>query len=232
MGLYISASGILHALLRQRVTADNIANLSTPGFGAGRVHSAPDESGGVRANAILHDFTPGPLPYTGRSLDIAAGNAFFRVELADGGFAFTRDGAFGLNANGEVVTMSGGRLSPPVQVSANATGVTVARDGSIYATVPDSLEPQLLGHIQVYAFANPDGLERVGDNLYRATASSGEGQPITAATQMETGALEGSNVELGRELADVTLNTRFLQANVNAFRAQAELLGTLLDIDG
>lgn len=232
MGLYISASGILHALLRQRVTANNIANLNTPGFRAGRVHGTPDASGGVQADAILHDFTAGPLQYTGRPLDIAAGNAFFRVELADGGFAYTRDGAFGLNAAGEIVTASGARLSPPIQAPANATSVAVARDGSVYATVPDALEPQLLGQIQVYTFTNPDGLESMGGNLYRATSGSGEAQPVMGATQLESGALEGSNVDLGREMVDMTLNTRLLQANVNAFRAQDDLLGTLLDVNG
>ena len=114
MGLHISASGILNALRRQDITANNVANARSTGFRASRADSSEAPGGGVRLGGVTRGLSPGALESTGRPLDVATTEEYFRVETPDGRTAFTRDGSFGLNADGEVVTSDGARLSPPV----------------------------------------------------------------------------------------------------------------------
>lgn len=230
MGLQISASGILNALTRQRITANNVANLGTSGFRAARANSVETAGGGVRVGDISHDNTTGAVQFTGRPTDFAVADGFFRVELADGTTAFTRDGRFGINADGEVVTADGARLSPAIQVPPNATSVTVTRTGTVFATTPDDVTPQRVGQIEVFSFANPDGLEAAGGNLFRATAASGAATPAVQNVAIEQGALNASNVSLATEQTNLLIDTRAAQANINAFRAQADVLGELLNI--
>lgn len=230
MGLYISASGILNAAQRQRVAANNIANLRTPGYRAARPHSSATASGGVRMDAVTRDNASGPVEWTGRPLDLAAGDAFFQVELPDGTLAYTRDGHFGRNADGKVVTSSGARLMPPVQVPPDAASVTVSSDGTVYALRPGDMQPQQAGRIAVFRFANTDGLEARGGNLFVPTAASGPAQAAAPETGITPGAVEGSDVNMVREQVAGTLNTRTAQANINAFRAQDDELGELLDL--
>lgn len=230
-GLFISASGILNAVQRQRVTANNVANLNTDGFQASRAGSSPSPGGGVQTGPIVRDTGPGPLLPSGNALDLASLQGYFRVEGPDGSFAFTRDGRFGLNAGGEVVRSDGSRLAPPVQVPSNTTSVAVTQDGRVFATVPGQTEPVEAGQIEVFFFANPQGLTALGNGQFGATDASG---PATAAdlTNLLTGVREGSNVDLAREQVNLLSDTRYLQANVNAFRAQDDVLGELLDLQG
>jgi flagellar basal-body rod protein FlgG len=230
MGLQINASGILAALLRQRVTANNIANVNTPGYRAARADLTSGPDGGVRLGSVTRSEALGPLQYTGRPTDLAAADAFFQVERPDGGTAYTRAGRFGLNADGEVVTASGERLSPPVQVPENATGVTVNRQGQVFATVPGSLEPRQVGQVEVFTFSNPGGLEAEGNGLFTATTASGPARPAAESVEVLGGVLEGSNVDLATEQVNTLLNVRTFEANVNAFKVQDDILGTLLDL--
>lgn len=230
MGLQISASGILNALSRQRVTANNVANLNTTGFRAARANSVATAGGGVRVGDISHDMSSGGVHVTGRPMDFATADGFFQVERDDGSAAFTRDGRFGINADGEVVTSDGARLSPTIQVPPNATSVTVTRTGSVFATTPDSVTPERVGQIEVFSFSNPDGLEAVGGNLFRATGASGVATAALQNVVVEQGALNASNVNFATEQTNLLIDTRAAQANLNAFRVQADVLGELLNI--
>ena len=229
-GLFISASGILNAVRRNDIAANNIANLNTPGFRAARGNSVDRISGGVDLGSITHDNSAGPFQVTGRPLDVASDAGFFQVQLADGSTAFTRDGHFGLNADGEVVTSNGARLQPPITAPLNATSVTVTVDGAVFASVPPNLAPQQIGRIAVVGFTNPDGLEGIGNNLYRQTPASGAPVPPPQTATLLPGALQGSNVDLATEQVNMILNRHAFQANINAFRAQSDLLGELLDL--
>lgn len=230
MGLQISASAILAAQLRQRVTANNIANLNTPGFRASRANLTTGPAGGVQVGSVTQDPRSGPLQYTGQPLDITSADAFFQVEQPGGSVAYTRAGRFSLNGDGEVVTASGERLSPAIQAPRNATSVTVNRQGEVFATTPDTLEPQRIGQVEVFAFSNADGLQSEGNGLYTATSSSGAARPAGESVEVLSGVLEGSNVDLATEQVNSILSARTLEANVNAFKAQDEILGTLLDL--
>lgn len=228
-GLFISASGILNALRRNDVAANNVANLRTSGFRAGQARSVSAATGGVTLGEVSRSGARGPLEVTGRRMDVAAGEGFFRVRLGDGSLAFTRDGHFGLNARGEVVTAAGALLDPPVTAPANATSVSVAADGTVFATVPGNDVPQRLGRIEVFRFPNMQGLEALGANLFGETPASGEPMGLAAATVIP-GAVEGSNVDLATEQINMLMNRQAFQANVNAFRAQADILGELLNL--
>jgi flagellar basal-body rod protein FlgG len=230
MGLQISASGILTALTRQRVTANNVANLNTSGFRAARANIVETASGGVAVGDITRDNATGGVQFTGRPTDFAVAEGFFQVEGEDGSTAFTRDGRFGLNADGEIVTADGARLSPAIQVPPNATSVSVTRTGTVFATTPENVTPQRVGQIQVFSFTNPDGLEAVGGNLFRATAASGVQTRAVENVAVEQGALNASNVNLATEQVNLLIDTRTAQANINAFRAQADVLGELINI--
>lgn len=230
MGLFISASGIIEALRRQDITAHNVANMGTAGFQASRARSTVGPAGGVGPAPSARDTSLGPMKFTGRPLDVAASDGFFRVRRPDGSIAFTRGGHFGLNANGEVVTANGARLDPPIQAPPNATSIVVLRDGTVRATMPGDLEPQIIGRIEVVQFTNPEGLAALGDNLFQQTPASGEPNPITSTAEFFPGTVQGSNVNVAAEQIDSILNVRALQANLNAFRAQDEVLGELLDL--
>lgn len=228
-GLFISASGILDALRRNDIAANNIANLQTPGFQASRADSVSAPGGGVELGGVTRDLSRGPILVTGRPLDAAA-DGFFRVRLADGTIAFTRDGHFGLNAEGRVVTSGGALAEPAIQAPPNSTNVVVTADGSLFATVPGQDSPQLLGRLEVFQFPNERGLHALGGNLFRATEASGEPQVVASGAQVIPGAVEGSNVDLATEQINLLLNRQAFQANVNAFRAQDEVLGELLNL--
>ncbi|MBI5094260.1 MAG: flagellar hook-basal body complex protein [Candidatus Hydrogenedentes bacterium] len=230
MGLFISASGIIASFRRNDVTANNIANLATPGFQASTALSVDAPGGGTFVGAVTRDSTPGPLEFTGAPLDLAPESGFFRVTLPDGATAYTRSGHFGLNAQGQVVTSGGAQLEPPIAVPANATSVTVLRDGTVNATVPGQLAPQVAGQIQVFQFPNPGGLSALGNGLFRETGASGAANPVSTEAPVLSGALAGSNVDLSTEMVNSLINVHAARANLNAFRAQSDLLGELLNI--
>ncbi len=227
-GLFISAAGILNAQLRQNVTANNIANSQTTGYRASRVDSVETQGGGVQAGSITRSDAQGPLAFSNRSLDVASVNAYFRVRLPDGTTGFTRDGSFRLNGEDQVVTAGGATLDPPIAVPDEATSVRVASNGTVYADVPGQA-PEPVGQLQVFGFPNPGGLEAIGGNLYTQTPASGEALPA-ADNAVVPGALQGSNTDLTTEAVNTTLNKRAFEANVNAFRAQDDILGDLLNL--
>lgn len=232
MGLYISAAGILNAQQRINVTAHNVANLSTSGYRAQRALSSETRGGGVRVTSVDRDDSPGPLQFTGQPLDVAASNGFFRVRRPDGTLAYTRDGHFGLNAQGQVVTSDGALLEPAIQVPAGATGVSVSGDGAVYANLPGAGGPQQVGRIEVYGFTNPDGLHAIGGNLFQETAASGQPVSATGQASFEAGMVQGSNVNLVSEHVSRAVDRNAFEANIGAFRAQGEMLGELLDLIG
>jgi len=231
-GLCVSASGILNAIQRNDITANNVANSRTTGFRAQRADNVEAPGGGVRIGSTTRSDEPGSFQVTNRELDLAASEGFFRVQTAGGQAAFTRDGSFGLNADGQVVTSDGALLNPPITVPGNATSVTVSRDGQVFAQVPGELQPQQVGQIDVFTFANPGGLEAIGGNLFAPTANSGGAQNARQGAGIVQGVLEGSNVSLVREITDQIVNTNAARANADVFRTQSDTLGELLNITG
>jgi len=228
----VAVSALRAAFDRQANTANNIANVSTHGFKASRVTQQDSIGGGVQISAVQRDLSQGSLEPTGRPLDMAvSGRGFLAVETPKGQ-RFTRFGAFGLDAGGRIVDGQGNQLSPGFTVPGNAVAVNVSRDGVVSATMPDGSSQQL-GAVEVYTFANPGGLQALGDGLFSPTASSGVPGPAQPGSpgrgEVIAGFLEGSNVSLPRELTDQIVNKVTLSANIASIRARDDMLGELLD---
>ncbi|MGH8670754.1 MAG: flagellar basal-body rod protein FlgG, partial [Burkholderiales bacterium] len=195
--LWISKTGLDSQQLNLDVIANNLANVSTNGFkrsrpvfedllyqtlrqpGAQSSEQTKIPSGlqlgtGVRAVATVRNFLQGNLTQTGNSLDIAIqGNGFFQILLPDGTTAFTRDGSFQLNADGEIVTASGFTLEPSITIPPDSLSITVAADGAVSVLLPGNATPVQAGSFQLANFINPAGLQARGENLFLETASSG-----------------------------------------------------------
>ena len=190
---------------------------------------------GTRAVATSRDFSQGSLSQTGNPLDLAInGQGFFQVQMADGTTAYTRDGAFQVDANGQLVTASGYPVNPAITIPANAQTITIGKDGTVSATVPGSTAPQALGQMQLANFMNPAGLDPRGGNLFAETAASGTPQTGNPATNglgaINQGAVEGSNVNVVEELVAMIQAQRAYEINSKAIQTSDQMLARLAQL--
>jgi len=187
---------------------------------------------GVRPVATSRQFTQGNLQQTGNHLDVAIkGNGFFQIDMPDGSVGYTRDGAFQLNSEGQLVTNTGYLVQPGITVPANAQSVTIAADGTVTAAMPGQPQPQQLGQIQVATFINPAGLEPRGENLFTETVASGTPQTGTPATEnfggLAQGFVETSNVNVVEELVTMIQAQRAYEMNSKAIQTSDQMLAKL-----
>ena len=197
--IYLAMAGAKATMQRQDVLANNLANASTTGFRAElqAFRAVPVRGDGASTrvyaleSTIGNDTRPGPLQQTGRGLDVAAqGNAWFAVQALDGTEAYTRNGSFQVDAQGQLVTGTGLPVlgdGGPITVPTGAS-VEVAADGSISATVGNG-RPQQAGRLKLVSPEAP--LLRGTDGLFRAAEGDLTADP---AARVQGGALEGSNV--------------------------------------
>lgn len=254
--LYTAATGMSAQQLRIDNISNNLANVNTTGFKAARaefedlyyekvrVGSGRTEGGagrndsvlvghGTRTAALRRDFTQGVYTETGKDTDMTIlGEGMFAVEGPEGEELYTRVGAFDIDSQGNLVTTHGLRVLPGITVPEGAT-FAVAEDGVVTATVPGD-DPQELGQIQLYGFINPEGLEAMGGGLYRRTDASGE--PTTGVPgdpgfgQIRGGGLEGSNVDVARELIDMVLAQRAYELTSKAISTADQMLQVTNDL--
>ena len=201
--LMISKTGMTAQQTQLDVISNNLANVSTNGFkrsnavfedlmyqnlrqvGANANEQAELPTGlqvglGVRTVATSRSFTQGSLQQSGNALDVAInGQGFFQVQMPDGTTAYTRDGSFQLNAQGQLVTNSGYPLSAGITLPAETTSITISGDGIVSAKLPGTTQPQQVGVLELANFINPAGLEPLGQNLFRESVASGN--PVNAA---------------------------------------------------
>ena len=190
---------------------------------------------GTRAVATARDFSQGSLSQSGNPLDLAInGQGFFQVQMADGTTAYTRDGAFQVDANGQLVTASGYPVNPAITIPANAQTITIGKDGTVSATVPGSTAPQALGQLQLANFMNPAGLDPRGGNLFAETAASGTPQTGNPATNglgaINQGAVESSNVNVVEELVAMIQAQRAYEINSKAIQTSDQMLARLAQL--
>ena len=259
--LYTSATGMKAQELLIDNTANNLANVNTAGFkrshlnfadliyttleqpgtviAAGQVSPTGLQLGsGVRANGTTKVFTPGTLEQTGNSLDVAIeGDGFFKVLLPNGDLRYTRDGAFRIDGNGQLMTAGGYLLDGGITVpnGINLSKLNIGEDGTITGIVSGQTETAVqLGQLQLASFLNPAGLSSEGGNLYAATPASGNevlGLPgQNGAGIVRQGFLEGSNVEVVTELISLISAQRAYEINSRAIRAGDEMLSTSNEI--
>jgi flagellar basal-body rod protein FlgG len=187
---------------------------------------------GVRAAGTTRNFTQGSLQQTSNNLDVAIkGAGFFQIQLPDGSTGYTRDGGFQTDAGGQIVTNAGYPLLPGFTIPADATGVTIAADGTVSATLSGQVTPKVLGQIQLASFINPAGLEARGGNLFGETAASGT--PNAAAPgngghgTLQQGYVEGSNVNVVEELVSMIATQRAYELNSKAIQTSDQMLQRL-----
>lgn len=250
--LWVAKTGLDAQETRMQTVSNNLANVNTTGFkqdrasfedlvyqnvrqpGAQNTQDAQLPTGlslgtGVRVVATEKEHTQGNLQQTGNSLDMAIeGDGFFQVLQSDGGVAYTRDGSFQVNSDGQMVTSNGFELEPPINIPENAESVTIGRDGTVTVQTPGQAEPQDVGQIQLAEFVNPAGLEAVGGNLFEETAASGQPQVGTPGQEglgsIMQGALESSNVNIAEELVNMIETQRAFETNTRSISTSDEML--------
>ena len=256
--LWIAKTGMEGQQTKLDAIANNLANTGTNGFKRGGVvfedlmyqnlrqagSATSDQSTlptglqvglGVRAAGTTRNFGQGALQQTGNNLDMAIqGPGFFQVQLPDGSTGYSRDGAFQVDANGQLVTSAGYPVQPGITIPANAQNVTVARDGTVNVTIPGQVAPQALGQLQLASFVNPAGLDPRGGNLFGETASSGTpnaGAPgANGLGSLQQGFVEGSNVNVIEELVSMIATQRAYELNSKAVQTSDQMLQRLSQV--
>ncbi|MEO3691168.1 flagellar basal-body rod protein FlgG [Roseateles paludis] len=190
---------------------------------------------GVRPVATARIYSQGNLQQTSNNLDMAIkGEGFFQIQMPDGTNAYTRDGSFQLNANGQIVTNNGYTLLPGITVPSNAQSITIGNDGVITVTLPGQVTPQQVGQIQLANFVNPAGLDPRGQNLFTETASSGTpnaGAPnANGLGALQQGFVETSNVNVVEELVQMIQTQRAYELNSKAVQTSDQMLQKLAQI--
>jgi flagellar basal-body rod protein FlgG len=159
------------------------------------------------------------------------GSGFFSVLLPDGTAAYTRDGSFQSDPNGQLVTASGYVIQPAITVPSNATSITVGRDGVVSVTTPGGAAPSQIGTLQVATFVNPAGLESKGENLYVETGASGTPNANTPGTNgagvLMQGYVETSNVNVVEEMVNMIQTQRAYEINSKAVTTSDQMLQKL-----
>ncbi|GAB3446804.1 flagellar basal-body rod protein FlgG [Massilia solisilvae] len=253
--LFIAKTGLEAQQTNLDVITNNLANVSTNGFkrsravfedllyqnirqpGAQSSQQTTLPSGlqigtGVRNVATERIFTQGNPQATGNSKDVMInGSGFFQVLLPDGSTAYTRDGSFQMDANGQLVTSSGYTIQPTITIPANAQELTVGRDGVVSVKLPGSAAPTQVGTLMVTSFVNPAGLEAKGENLYVETGASGSPNTNTPGTNgagvLMQGYVETSNVNVVEEMVNMIQTQRAYEINSKAINTSDQMLQRL-----
>ncbi|MFL6707277.1 MAG: flagellar basal-body rod protein FlgG [Massilia sp.] len=256
--LYIAKTGLEAQQTNLDVISNNLANVSTNGFkrsravfedllyqnvrqpGAQSSQQTALPSGmqlgtGVRTVATERIHTQGNPQASGNSKDLMInGSGFFSVLMPDGTTAYTRDGAFQADSNGQMVTSSGFVIQPAITIPANAQTITVGRDGAVSVTTAGSTAPTQIGTIQVTTFVNPAGLESKGENLYVETGSSGSPNTNTPGTNgagvVMQGFVETSNVNVVEEMVNMIQTQRAYEINSKAITTSDQMLAKLAQL--
>ncbi len=258
--LQIAATGMLAQETQLDTIANNMANANTTGFkrqsaefedllyqnvrsagpttdGETTVPTQTQVGCGSRVVATSRSFAQGTLQQTGNTYDLGIqGAGFFQVTMPSGDMAYTRAGALKLDNQGRIVTSDGYPIQPQISVPNNATSVTIGSDGTVTATEPNQTATVPLGQIQLATFTNTDGLSALGQNLYAATASSG--QPVTGAPgigalgTLQQGSLEASNVDVVNEMVNLISAQRAYEINSKVVTAADEMLRNATSMQG
>jgi flagellar basal-body rod protein FlgG len=184
---------------------------------------------GTRVVATEKDYSEGGFTQTGNPLDVAVtGQGFFQIQMPDGTTAYTRDGTFQSNAQGQLVTSSGYLVQPGITIPQGAQSVTIGSDGTVSVTLAGQSAPTQIGQIQLANFINPPGLQPVGDNLLVQSAASGSPQTGSPGQNglgtLKQGELESSNVNVVEELVNMIQTQRAYEMNSKAINTVDQML--------
>lgn len=257
--LDIAATGMQAQTTNVEVISNNIANMSTTGYkrrraefqdliyqNLRRVGSNSSDSGsvvpagaqvglGVRTAAIYRISEQGNLQQTSNSLDLAVqGNGYFQVTLPSGDTAYTRDGAFGLSPDGQIVTADGYVVAPGITIPANATSVTINGSGQVQASLSGQTAASTVGTIELATFPNEAGLDAQGDNMFLQSTASGNPSTGTPGApgfgSVMQGYIETSNVNVVTEITSLISAQRAYEMNSRVITASDQMLSTLSNL--
>ena len=232
--------------------SNNIANANTTGYkkqrvefqdllyqtmrGAGTRTSSATRAptgiqlgSGVRVAGTSRSFSQGNVMMTNNPLDVAIeGSGFFVVQQADGNPAYTRAGALQKDAQGQLVTVEGHIIDPPILIPPDALSVTIGANGTVSAMMPGESAPSEMGQLTTASFVNPAGLNAMGRNLFTATAASGDAQIGEPGSDgrgaLLQGALERANVDVVEEMIGLISAQRAYEINTRVVTTADEML--------
>jgi len=250
--LWVAKTGLDAQQTRMAVISNNLANVNTTGYKRSRavfedllyqnVRQAGSQSSqdttlpsglslgtGVRTVATEKLFTQGNLTQTGNPLDLAIqGRGFFQIQQPDGTVAYTRDGSFQVDAQGQIVNSSGYVLQPAITIPSGTQSISIGTDGVVSVVTSSSSTPTQVGTIQLADFINPAGLQSIGNNQYLETVASGSPQAGNAGLNglgtLAQSSLESSNVNVVEELVDMIETQRAYEMNSKAIQTSDQML--------
>ncbi len=256
--LWTARTGLDAQQTQLDVISNNLANVSTNGFkrsravfedllyqtlrqpGAQSTQQTQISSGlqigtGVRPIATERIHTQGNLQQTGNALDVAIqGEGFFQIQMPDGTTNYTRDGAFQLDNQGQIVTASGYALSPAIIIPSDTQTITIGKDGTVSVQQAGQSAPTEVGSLQIATFVNPGGLQSAGENLFLETASSGTPTPnqpgSNGAGVLNQNYVETANVNVAEELVQLIVTQRAYELNSRAIQTSDQMLGRLTQL--
>ncbi|MGD0669632.1 MAG: flagellar basal-body rod protein FlgG [Bryobacteraceae bacterium] len=250
--LYSAASGMAAQEMNVDNIANNLSNANTVGYKARRAQFQdlmyqsvlqPGASSGQQtllpaglqlglgtrptSNEII--FTEGAFSETDNPLDLAIqGAGFFQIMQPNGQLAYTRNGQFQLDKNGNIVNGQGYALQPQIVIPPAAQQVTIAADGTVSYTLPNQTATQQAGQIQLANFQNPAGLNSLGNGLYTPTDASGDatvGLPggSEGMGSLLQGYVEQSNTSIVNEFINLIQAQRGYEANSKVVTAADQM---------
>ena len=257
--LNTAATGMVAQELNVQVIANNIANMRTTGYKRQRAEFQDmlyehvrrigtqtstqgnilpvgvDLGSGVRTVGTPRIMTQGTLSQTGGDLDVAIrGEGFFKIQLPDGSFAYSRDGSFQMDAQGRIVTPQGNVVQPGITIPQNSTSLTINSQGQVSVIVAGATTPTVLGQITLTRFINKAGLLPIGDNMFTETPASGTPQDGLPATDgmgdVQQGNLEQANVEAVTEISDLISAQRAYEMNSKVISATDQMLQSVVGL--
>jgi flagellar basal-body rod protein FlgG len=250
--LHVARTGLDAQNHRMQVIANNLANVNTVGFKRdrasfetlsyqavvvpGAASSAENKYAiglnlgtGVQMTGTARIDTQGSVSTTDNALDLAIeGAGYFQVQMPDGRTGYTRAGDFSLSPEGTLVTPDGMPVQPQIQIPDGATSISISSDGKVSAQLPGQNQTTEVGQIELARFANPAGLQSIGNNLLTESAASGTPQVGVAGAEgrgsIRSGALEGSNVNVVEELVDMIETQRAYEVNSKMIQSTEEMM--------
>jgi flagellar basal-body rod protein FlgG len=250
--LYAAATGMDAQQNRINAIANNLSNINTTGYKADavkfedlmydQVQTPGNKNGtntvspigiqvghGTRLVGVYKNYNQGEFSQSNRELDVAIqGNGFFKVALDDGTTAYTRDGSLQLDSSGVLVTNRGYKIDPNLTIPADASSVTIGKDGTVSVLSAGANAATSIGTLQLSLFQNPSGLKAIGQNLYTQTDASGTPQDLTpgqtGAGTLTQGFLENSNVNIAEELVEMIIAQRSYEANSKVLQTTNEIM--------
>jgi len=253
--LNTAATGMASQEVNVSTISNNIANVNTIGFKKRRaefdslLYQTVQEAGarsdantqynvgiqigsGSKVSAVRKEFTQGAPQITNNPFDIMInGDGFFALIMPNQQIKFTRDGAFNVDNQGNIVNKQGYKLFPGIAVPGGTINFNVSENGNAEAFIKNQVEPTKLGQIPIFTFINPVGLKSIGKNLLEATSSSGQAiQSIAgenSAGGIMQGALESSNVSIMTEMTDLIKAQRAYEMNSKVMKIADEMLQTV-----